>query len=268
MTAPAPPTGAALWRRPPNRPALPADDVHVWRVALGLDDGAVGPLAARLADDERARAERFKFPRHRRRYVVARARLREILGRYLDVPPEHLAFRYGAHGKPALDAEAVGRVPDLAFNLSHTGDVAVVALARGRAVGVDVEAVRALPDADAIAARFFSAAEVEVYRALPEPDRPAAFFACWTRKEAFVKAVGDGLTYGLDAFDAAVRPEDGPALLRVRGADARAAGWDARDVPAGPGLAAAVAASRPGWRLVGWDDPALTRGAFAAPTVL
>ncbi|MEM1116827.1 MAG: 4'-phosphopantetheinyl transferase superfamily protein [Bacteroidota bacterium] len=256
--------GHSGWRTPPARPALPEAEIHVWRVSLAPEAREVDRLGAWLAPDERARAARFRFDRHRRRYVVARGRLREILGRYLGAPPEALAFQYGDHGKPALAEAASG----LTFNVSHTADHALVAVARGRRLGVDLEVVRPLPDADAIAERFFSASEVAAYRAVPETGRPAAFFACWTRKEAFVKAVGDGLTYGLSTFDAAVAPEAETPLLRVRSADARAAGWDAADVPLGPGLAAAVAADRPGWRWVGWHDPAHEPGADRAPGVL
>lgn len=236
----------------------------MWRV--GLDAGA-DALAAHLADDEHARAARFRFDRDRRRYVVARGRLREILGRYLDVPPERVSFQYGPQGKPELCPETEDAAPGhgLTFNLSHAGEHALVVVARGRRVGVDLEPVRALPDADIIAERFFSASEVAAYRALPEAARPAAFFACWTRKEAFVKALGDGLTHPLDTFDVSVAPEAAVPLLRVSGVDARAVGWDACDVPLGLDHAAAVAASGPGWHLVVWHDPALAPAPIPLP---
>lgn len=252
-----------FWQPPPPRPDLRPEEVHVWRVSLAPEAGEVDRLRGALSPDEVERAARFRYDRHRRRYTVARGRLREILSRYTDVSPEDLAFRYGDHGKPELTDSASGP----SFNVSHSGDHALVAIARDRRLGVDLEVVRPLPDADAIAERFFSASEVAAYRAVPEAARPAAFFACWTRKEAFVKAVGDGLTYGLSTFDASVTPEADTPLLRVRGADARAVGWDAADVPLDSALAAAVAADRPGWRLVGWHDSTLAGALRAVPSL-
>ena len=159
-----------------------------------------GPQAVRASEallsvEERARAGRFVFEDDRRRYTVARAQLRRLLGERLGERPEAVGLTYGAHGKPALAPRHAGS--GLRFNVSHCGDVAVHAFTRGREIGVDVEAVRALPDADQIAARFFSPRENQAYQALPSGDRAVGFFNCWTRKEAYIKALGEGLAHPL-----------------------------------------------------------------------
>ena len=161
-------------------------DVHVWYVDLAVEAETQRRLAAGLSEDEGARAARFVFARDTRRFVVARSALRALLAGYLDVTAAALAFAYGPHGKPALDG---GRAV-LGFNLSHSGEVAVVAVGWDRALGVDVELWRPLPDLVALAARSFAPRELAVLDALPETERPEAFFRCWTRKEAFIKATG------------------------------------------------------------------------------
>jgi 4'-phosphopantetheinyl transferase len=175
-------------------------------VVARLDPGPhkAHALALSLSKAERGRAARFRFDRERRRFTVARARLRELLAERLDVPPESIEFVYGREGKPAL-AERFAR-SGWRFNLSHCGELAVFAFSRAGEVGVDVEAVHAIAEADAIAARVFSRREHEAYRALAPTERPLAFFRCWTRKEAFVKALGGGLSMPLAEVDVAHAP--------------------------------------------------------------
>lgn len=172
-------------------------------VVASLDSEAEA-LAGLLSEDERRRAERFVFERDRRRYTVARARLRQLLAERLGAAPESLQLAYSAHGKPALARRPGQR--DLRFNVSHCGDVAAYAFTEGREVGVDVEEVRVLPDADEVAMRFFSQRERAAYLRLPASERPRGFFNCWTRKEAFVKAVGDGLSHPLETLDVSLAP--------------------------------------------------------------
>jgi 4'-phosphopantetheinyl transferase len=179
-------------------------------------DVAVGALDSLLTPDERARAARFAFERDRRRFIVGRARLRQLLGARLGAAPQSLDFVYGAHGKPALARRAERR--DLRFNLAHHEGVAVYAFAEGAEVGVDVEAVRRLEDADDVAQRCFSPAEHEVCRT-------CGFFYCWTRKEAFVKALGCGLSRPLTDIDVTAAPP----------------GWKLRSFVPGPGLIGALA---------------------------
>ena len=230
-----PVSDSTFWRAPASVPHLSQRAVHVWRAPLDPGPEVRDALATLLSPEEQARAASFRFDRDRDAFIVARGQLRLLLSGYLGRLPEDVAFEYGAQGKPALASPT-----DLQFNLSRAGDMALYAFAWGRQLGVDVEPVRALPDADATVERFFSAEEVAVYRGLPEDQRPAAFFACWTRKEAFIKALGEGLTHPLDAFDVTVRPDEPATLLRVRGASTPRR-WHLQSLPVGPGMAATVA---------------------------
>jgi 4'-phosphopantetheinyl transferase len=171
-------------------------------VVARLDPGPhqARALAFSLSQAERSRAARFRFDRDRRRFIVARARLRQLLAERLDLPPESIEFVYAREGKPAL-AERFAR-SGWRFNLSHCGELAVYAFSRAGEVGIDVEAVHAIAEADAIAARVFSRREHEAYRGFAPTERPLAFFRCWTRKEAFVKALGEGLAVARAALDA------------------------------------------------------------------
>jgi len=222
-----------------ERGAAPDDgDIELAITCLDVGAGELRAAAALLSDAERERAARFAFQHDCRRYIVARARLRELLGARLAVQPQAVEFSYGPHGKPALAPRFADSA--LCFNVSHCEDVAVHALAVGREVGVDVEVVRALPDADAIAARFFSPRESEAYRALDPHHRPAGFFNCWTRKEAFVKALGDGLAYPLNRFDVSLAPGARARILRVGNTPGERCGWALQSFAPGPGVVGAV----------------------------
>lgn len=224
------------------------DEVHIWRISLEPPPVAASALFPLLSAGERARAARFHSEAVGNRFAVGRGALRTILGRYLGRDPRLLEFRYGARGKPAL---ADGGGPSsLRFNLAHSRGLALLAVALGRDVGVDVEGVRHVPDAGALVARFFSAREGREYRSLPESEKVAAFFRGWTRKEAFVKATGDGLSMPLDRFDVSLAPPGpGPILLDARHRPEDAGRWLLRDLDAGEGFAAAVAVEGDGWRV-------------------
>jgi 4'-phosphopantetheinyl transferase len=215
-------------------------DESVVTVATSLDVGpqAVDGAEAVLSDAERRRARRFTYPAGRRRFIVARARLRQLLGARLGVPPESVEFLYGAHGKPALARRFADS--DLRFNVSHCDDVAVYALSTGREVGIDVEAIRVIPGGDDIPARFFSPRENAAYRALDARDRPLAFLNCWTRKEAFLKALGDGLYHPLDRFDVSLAPGEPAKILRVENTPGDQCGWRMEGFSPAPGFVAAV----------------------------
>src|SRR5262249_6058087 len=152
------------------------------------------------------------FEPHRGRFIVGRATLRAILGRYLARRPSELAFRYGEFGKPDLDVPQGADA--IRFNMAHSHGRAALAVAVGRELGIDLEQERPIHDADRIVARFFSAAECRVYAGLPDDQKPAAFFRGWTRKEAYLKATGLGLALPLDSFDVSLAPGDPPRLLR------------------------------------------------------
>jgi len=235
------------WERAGAPPPLGADEVHVWRIELLPSPGVLARLGRHLSPDERRRAERFRFERDQRRFHAARGALRELLGGYLDAEPERLGFAEGAHGKPELAAPGGS---GLRFNLSHSGELALCAVARGRELGVDIEQARELADAEAMARRFFSAAENAALAALPDAERLGAFFRCWTRKEAYLKAVGAGLLQALDGFDVTLFPEAGECGLSVRGRPEEAARWSLLALAVDPGYAAALVAERPAWRLV------------------
>ena len=192
-----------------------------------------------LSHDESQRAARFVRARDRGRFIVARATLRRLLGSRLDLPPEAIALVTGPFGKPEL-APHQSR-SGLRFNLSHCDGIAVFGFSWDREIGVDVEAVRTLPDADRIALRFFSGNESKAYFDLRPADRPLAFFNCWTRKEAFIKALGEGLGFPLDRFDVSLAPGEPARLLRVDNEPGERCGWALDDfVPAAGFVGAAV----------------------------
>lgn len=216
----------------------PVGAAEVVSVPLTAAPEAIAELAQCLTDEERVRAGRFAFERDRRRFIVARAWLRRLLASRVDLRPESVEIAYGSHGKPAIAARSRG--PLFSFNVSHSEDVAVYAFARGREIGIDVEAVRAIEDADAIAGRFFSARESDAYRALHSRDKPLGFFNCWTRKEAFVKAIGDGLSHPLDSFDVTLVPGEPARILRVGSVPGERCGWHLESFSPAPGFVAAV----------------------------
>jgi 4'-phosphopantetheinyl transferase len=232
----------------PPAPALPAappvpGEVHVWRVPLDPPPDAVTALRALLSPDETARADRFHFDRHRRRYAVGRGVLRRLLGGYLRRPPETLRFEYGEREKPRLagPGAAPGLAPTLEFNLSNSEELALIAITTGVEVGVDLEALRPMEDALSISERFFSALERTALAACPPTERDAAFFRCWTRKEAYVKAVGDGIALGLDRFDVSLDPGAAARFLALEGDPHRAAAWTLTHIEPAPGYVGALA---------------------------
>jgi 4'-phosphopantetheinyl transferase len=230
--APGPSSGRA-------RRALPLScaEVHVWHRSLAHDDKHE-ELAGLLSTDERLRAARFVFERDAVRYVVGRATLRQILGAYLAVTPERIAFSYGPQGKPAL---AWPREP-LAFNVSHSGDVALYAVSWDRRLGVDVELVRQVDDLNGLAAQVFAVAERTELASLAPDQRVRAFFDGWTRKEAFVKAVGEGLSHPLHTFVVSLDPATPARLVAVGDRAGATSGWSLHALAAGTGYSAALVA--------------------------
>jgi 4'-phosphopantetheinyl transferase len=242
-------SAATGWTPGPASPRLGRDDVHVW--LADLDRRPVHSSLAVLADDERARAARFHFEHDRVRFAAARALLRELLAGYLSLRPEVVRFAYGPRGKPALCGAAGAAVR---FNVSHSGGLALLAFARGRELGIDLELERPVPESGQIAERFFSAWEASELRRCPEDERPAAFFRCWTRKEAYIKATGDGLSRALDSFDVTLGASAAARLLHVEGAPGEVERWWLQGLEPAPGFAAALAVEgRPSrvacWRL-------------------
>ncbi len=239
------------WPSPPARPEATAAEVHVWCAALDPPEQHVQRAAALLSADEQSRAARFRAARDRRRHVVARGTLRAILGTYLAMDPAAVAFAYGPRGKPGLAGEG----QSVQFNLSHSGELALFAVTCGRRVGVDLEQVRPLENAGPIARRFFSAAEVAAFERLPDESKLHGFFNCWTRKEAYIKALGDGLAAPLDQFTVSLTPGRPAALLSVAAPGEDAARWSIAAVAPAPGYVGAVVVEGRDWQLRCWRYP-------------
>ena len=210
----------------------------VMTTRLNVASETVQSSMALLSDAERRRANRFAFARERNRFIVARGRLRQLLAARLDVQPESIEFVCGANGKPSLGPRFADS--NLRFNVSHCDDLAVYVFSSGCEVGIDVEAIRWMPDADDIAARLFSPHENDEYRALDWRDKPLGFFNCWTRKEAFIKALGDGLSHPLDSFDVSLGPAEPAKILRVDNTPGDRCGWSVESFSPAPGFVAAV----------------------------
>ena len=218
--------------------ALEPGLVDVISVALDLDLAEVRELTSLLSEDERERASRFRFDRHRHRFIVARARLRQLLGQCLGLAPEQVAFTYGPQGKPALAEQPNADM--LEFNVAHSGDLALYALTLGSPVGVDVEHVRELTEAQSIAARYFSPHEREQMLELPQKDRHLSFFLAWTRKEAILKACGKGLSVPLREFSVSVVPGE-PAVVLEASSQLGAGTWSLVHLEPASGYTAALA---------------------------
>jgi 4'-phosphopantetheinyl transferase len=233
------PAPAALL--PPQR-----GEIHLWLVHQG--DGTRGERAVRegiLDPEEIARMRRYIQEKHRERFAARRTALRSILGRYLDVAPGGVRFHYAPRGKPALEPRA--HPLDLEFNVSDSEDLALIGIARGRRIGVDIERVRPVKEMAAIAESHFAAEEREVFRSLSDATgtgpsaRVLGFYNAWTRKEAWLKARGDGLWAPLDGFAVTLAPGESPRLIDVRGEPGESARWSFLALEAAAGFLASVA---------------------------
>jgi 4'-phosphopantetheinyl transferase len=226
---------------------LPSDEVHLHRVNLEAIANEEARWEKLLSADERQRAARFHFARDRRHFVAARAMLRTLLGKYLGIDPAALSFSYSQNGKPHLSQPYAAT--GLTFNLSHSGGIALYAFSRNRDLGVDVEQIRQDYEVDGIARRFFSAHEQKQLSDLPAKGKPEAFFRCWTRKEAYIKATGDGLSLPLSQFDVSLDSGNTDALVTTRPDPAEAARWRLTDINAGTGYAGALCVRGHDWKL-------------------
>jgi len=222
-----------------NANGFECEAIQVWRAYLDQTRSQVDSLHRLLSPDEKIRASRFCFRRDRDRYVAARGTLRRILGRYLDIEPGCLEFRYGSYGKPALVLESGGDI--LHFNLSHSDGVAIFALSGQAELGIDLELIRADFATLEIAERFFSLGEVAALRGLPTELRVKAFFNCWTRKEAYLKARGEGLSFPLDRFQVSLLPGEPALLLQTEDDPREAQRWVLHDLNLDGGFVGALA---------------------------
>lgn len=239
------------WQSPPDRLTLPADEVHVWQVGLDLEEASLGSLRGLLSPEEQVRADQFRFPIHRGRFIASRAQLRMLLGRYLEIEPAKLQFNYNAYGKPHLSTDSSEN--DLRFNVAHSEGLALFAVARQREVGVDLEWIRPKRADKQIAERFFSPGEAAALHALPKELQLEGFYNCWTRKEAFIKALGKGLAFPLDQFEVSLAPGEPAALLSAREEPETVLLWTLQDLAPILGYAAALAVEGRGWQLQCWQ---------------
>jgi 4'-phosphopantetheinyl transferase len=238
------------WPEPPAMTKLGRADVHVWAAAL---DGEATHWTKLLSPAELDRAAAFHFELHRRRFVVGRGVLRLILSRYVGVQPEQVEFAYGSQGKPELaDGLAAN---GLRFNLAHSEDLAIVAITRLGPVGVDLEKIAPLEDMDDLVARFFSARENARFQQLTAEQKPLAFFNLWTRKEAWLKATGEGIAHSLNLVEVSFLPGEPARLLNIPAHLSQGARWSLHELaPAGHFVAAvAVAAEEIDLQCWRWD---------------
>jgi 4'-phosphopantetheinyl transferase len=246
------------WTLPPQVYRLSPDLVHVWLADLQDAAAYCSLRASILSSDEQGRAGRFRFERDRRWYIAAHVVLRLVLSRYLKQAPERLTFCCGRYGKPSIAASSRPLTPTspLRFNLSYSGGMAVYAVALESEVGVDIERMRTLREREHLAATVFSKREQEAMLSLPERDRDRAFYTCWSRKEALIKAAGYGLHMPLDHFDVSLEPGE-PARLRdiqsLPEMPMDAARWSLCDLPNIPGYSGALAIERRNFTLICWS---------------
>jgi 4'-phosphopantetheinyl transferase len=239
------------WNRPPEFLSLAQDDVHVWRAPLDVAPSTVDALTLTLTPDELQRANRFRFYKGRLDFIVARGGLRAILGRYLQKDPRELRFEYASHGKPELAHNLVE--PALRFNLSHAHRLALYAICLGREVGIDIEWIRPEFPGEEVAKSFFSRGEVLALSSLPGGQQTEAFFNCWTRKEAYIKARGEGLSIPLEKFEVSLAPGEPARLLKVDGDPDETARWTLSELIPGPGYVSALAVRGLGREPLCWD---------------
>jgi 4'-phosphopantetheinyl transferase len=240
-----------LWSPAPKDLALADHEVHVWRAPLELPTSQVKQLGSILTDDEVERASRFVFEIDRQRFIVARGTLRSILSRYITTSPGQLRFSYNQYGKPLLASGFSSYL--LNFNLSHSGSMALYAITRSMEIGVDVERLRSNFEYEEIAERFFSANEAAILRTIPAERKLEAFYNCWTRKEAYIKAHGKGLSLPLDSFDVSFAPGDPPRVLITREEPQESSRWTLLDLRPGPGYVGALAVKGTGCRFRYWE---------------
>ena len=215
---------------------LSKNDVHIWTMPAKASDAVVAQFERVLSEDEAKRAARFRFSHLRDSFVITHGVLRHLLGRYLSLDPARICFTYGDKGKAA-----VASADNLQFNLTHSGGIAAVAFATGCQLGMDAEHIRPVEEMQQIANHYFAAEEAAELMLLPESEREPAFFRCWTRKEAYIKAIGDGLSCALDSFQVTLLPNAPPRLIHIGGDRVAAEMWSLHDLGLAPGYAAALA---------------------------
>jgi 4'-phosphopantetheinyl transferase len=224
---------------PPSDLTLRADEIHIWIGELDQPVSEFNRFLQTISLDERMRAGWFHFQEKANRYIIRHGMLRMILGRYMGVKASALRFHHGKHGKPAM-SEIIGK-ENIRFNLSHSEEVAIFAFARNQEIGVDIEHIRDIPEMEQIVKRFFSARDQIFYSALPRDKRREAFFHYWTSKEAFIKALGEGLSRSLEKIDVTLVPGEGNDLHISAGEPCKESGWSIHTIRPAQEYAGALA---------------------------
>lgn len=239
------------WNNPPKKFLLEAGQAHVWRIDLRTLGQDLNLYEDVLSEVEFSKAQKFYFQADRIRYACTRATTRRILGKYLHIAPGNLVFGYNQYGKPHLDDMKLER--NLDFNISHAGNISLLAVVKDRRIGVDLEKVHNDDSLNTIAKRFFTPDEFERLILLPDALRPEAFFTCWTRKEAFIKARGEGLTIPLDQFAVTFSPDEIPGVTYNRYTPEESELWEMYHLEPDEGYVGALVVEGTSLDVVGWD---------------
>jgi len=238
-----------IWRFPPKDPQLAEKTIHVYRFTLDLPEGDIQVMTRLLSPDEISRANRFVYPLYKSQFIAGRAQLRMLLSRYVKQNPEDIIFSYNEYGKPFLKVLS-GTVQ---FNIAHSHVLGLAAITENKRIGVDLERVRTDIDYTQIAQQFFSPGEVNRLLALPIDIQLEAFYACWTRKEAFIKARGKGLSIPLDQFEVSFAPHLPPQLVHTATDEIGINDWSLYELRPGSGYVAALAVQGKDWTIQCWQ---------------
>lgn len=255
------PSETESWSPSRGQRTILQGEVHVWRIALDVNGEYIRAARDLLSADEIERMDRFRFDSDRRRFAIAHAGMRKILAGYLDCEAKQLMFEDGERGKPRL--RDIGNAGDLNFNLSHSGEISLLAVARKISVGIDTETVNSKFASQEIARHFFSRGEMRNLLALPEEQWTEAFFTCWTRKEAYIKARGDGLSIPLNSFSVTFQPNMPAALLEVVSDPDELDRWSVYDITMNVRCKAALVAEGQGHEIYLWEWEDVGKGSVS-----
>jgi len=237
-----------LWQKTPDTLSLSKDHIDIWLCDLKQLSGDINIFFFFFSEDERQRADKLKVEDKKQQYIITRGALRQRLGLLTNIDPKDFVFEYLEHGKPIFNNDA--RFTDITFNISHSHDLALIAIAQKQSIGIDIEKINHESKHDQLVARFFSKAEQAEFQTIQEANRAKAFCACWTRKEAFIKAVGDGVSYGLDKFDVAVDPENQTPDINLHKPSEET--WSAINLPINDEYMASLVSDRDNLRVRCW----------------
>lgn len=224
------------WNTPPQQIIIPPRDIHVWRINVNDYSNYLANFYKLLSYDEHKRTSQYHFEKDRKNFIIARGILRSIISRYLLITPEEIKFSYNAYGKPYLNPKNNG---PLYFNISHSADLILYIFSKNNEVGIDVENIHPIDNFENIAEQFFSPRENIKLKSVPASLRLNSFFKCWTRKEAFIKAIGNGLSYPLHEFDVSLLPNEPATLLKVQRDPYLSSQWSLKALTPYPGYEAA-----------------------------